>query len=123
MLEQYGELPFHVGYYVQPNDMDVLADAVSERIHPKFSKATEGLCALLGDFGMASQFAPLAVEDRTSMINVVTLVDRGNGFAFGKAIKSQGEKLLDSVAAMGDGEVSIEDIWERLRYAKEGRHS
>lgn len=123
MLEQYGELPFHVGYYVQPNDMDVLAAAVSERIHPKFSKATEGLCALLGDFGMASQFAPLAVEDRTSMINVVTLVDRGNGFAFGKAIKSQGEKLLDSVAAIGDGEVSIEDIWERLRYAKEGRHS
>jgi hypothetical protein len=117
MLEQYGELPFHVGYYVQPHDLGALAEVVSERIHPKFRKATEGLCEVLGDFGMVSQFAPLAVEDRVSMIQVVKLVDRANGYAFGKVVKeADGEGLLDAVAGIGDGEVSVEDVWERLRY-------
>ena len=122
MLEQYGELPFHVGYYLQPHNLGALAEVVSERIHPKFSRATEGLCDLLGDFGMVSQFAPLAVEDRTSMINVVKLIDRANGFALGKVVKNEGEKLLDSVAAVSGEDVSVEDIWERLRYAAKERN-
>lgn len=117
MLEQYGELPFHVGFYTQPSDMGSLAEVVSERIHPKFAKATEGLCELLGDFGMVSRFAPLAVEDRVSMIGVVKLIDRANGFEFAKS-KSLGEKAMDEVIVGVRDEVSVEDIWERLRAGK-----
>ena len=114
MLEQYGDLPFHVGWYAEPN-LALLGEVVSERIHPKFTKATAGLCELLDDFGMVSRFAPLAVEDRVSMIGVVKLVDRACGWELGKASKSLGEKALDEVIMGVHEDVNVEDIWERLR--------
>ena len=70
---------------------------------------------MLDDFGMVSRFAPLAVEDRVSMIGVVKLVDRACGWELGKASKSLGEKALDEVIMGVHEDVNVEDIWERLK--------
>jgi GTPase SAR1 family protein len=116
MLERYGELEFHSSYYVHPTDLHALAEAIGERMLPKYRRMTAGLCEVLEDFGLVGQFAPVAVEDRESMVCTVKLVDQANGYAHAKQSKdSAGESLLDAVVGVGDTGVDVEDIWERMK--------
>eukprot|EP00889_Picochlorum_renovo_P006732 jgi/Picre1/33762/NNA_001241.t1 len=124
MLEQFGELDFQPRYFLKPDSLDQLADAVIPTMHPKFSKATRELCGLLEDYSIVS-FAPLAVEDVESMAYVITLVDKANGFAYAKGGGSGGGGggLLEGYSTIDTDEP--EDIWARIqeRVNKRGRQS
>lgn len=122
MLEQFGELDFQPRYFLKPDNLEQLADAVIPTMHPKFSKATRELCGLLEDYSIVS-FAPLAVEDVESMAYVIKLVDKANGFAYAKGVGGSGGGLLEGYSTIDTDEP--EDIWARIqeRVNKRGRQS
>ena len=112
MLEQFGELEFHPQFFLNPMNLEYLAESVQESMDPKFAKATESLCEILQDFGMIT-FAPLAVEDAESMAYVVRLADKANGYAL-SGNKTASMSGVPGVTRVLDTE-DPEDIWARIQ--------
>lgn len=110
LMGQLGELEFQPQYFLNPNNLEHLAEAVNDRMHPKFAKGTRNICNLLEDYGIVN-FAPLAVEDVESLAYVVRLADKANGYAYTGAEESNSE--LQSVINRLDAD-DPEDIWERI---------
>eukprot|EP00890_Picochlorum_soloecismus_P002836 jgi/Picsp_1/3553/NSC_06391-R1_gpn-loop gtpase 2-like len=112
MLEQFGELEFQPQFFLNPVNLEYLAESVQESMDPKFAKATHGLCEILQDFGMIT-FAPLAVEDAESMAYVVRLADKANGYAL-SGNKTATMSDVPGVMNVLDTE-DPEDIWARIQ--------
>jgi len=112
MLEQFGELEFQPQYFLNPINLEYLAESVEESMDPKFAKATHSLCEILQDFGMIT-FAPLAVEDAESMAYVVRLADKANGYAL-SGNKTATMSSVPGIMNVLDTE-DPEDIWARIQ--------
>lgn len=115
LAEQYGELTFRPDFYLKARGLDRLADAAGAGLPPRFARLTAELCEVVEDFGLVG-FVPLAIEDRESVANIVSLTDKANGFAFaGLAAAGEGgprpaPELQYSAGLVGDAE----DLWERM---------
>lgn len=112
MLEQYGELEFQPQYFLQPGNLDQLAEAVVPTMHPKFSKATFDLCDIMEDYSIV-RFAPLAVEDVESMTYVIKLIDKANGYAYSGSMKGRRSHIMQNIHVV-DVEDPV-DIWTRIQ--------
>jgi GTPase SAR1 family protein len=117
MLEQFGELEFQPQFFLNPMNLEYLAESVQESMDPKFAKATQSLCEILQDFGMIT-FAPLAVEDAESMAYVVRLADKANGYA----LSGNKTSTMTGVMNVLDTE-DPEDIWARIQQRTGGKNT
>ncbi|WRT67080.1 uncharacterized protein IL334_004046 [Kwoniella shivajii] len=82
LLSTYGELPFDLSYYTEVQDLSyLLARLDSEPRAAKFGKLNKAMVELVDDFGLVG-FETLAVEDKSSMLNLVRLVDKMTGYIF-----------------------------------------
>ncbi|WWC90084.1 uncharacterized protein L201_005017 [Kwoniella dendrophila CBS 6074] len=82
LLSTYGELPFDLSYYTEVQDLSyLLAKLDSEPRAAKFGKLNKAMVELVDDFGLVG-FETLAVEDKSSMLNLVRLVDKMTGYIF-----------------------------------------
>lgn len=116
LAEQYGGLRFTPDFYLRAQGLENLADAVEGTLPPRFAKLTRELCEVVEDYSLVG-FAPLAIEDKESVANIVALTDKANGFAFaGLARTRAGEgasvppELQYSAGLLGDAE----DLWARM---------
>ena len=116
LAEQYGGLHFTPDFYLRAQGLENLTDAVESTLPPRFAKLTSALCELVEDYSLIG-FAPLAIEDKESVANIVALTDKANGFAFaGLARTATGEaasvppELQYSAGLIGDAE----DLWARM---------
>ncbi|WWC69518.1 uncharacterized protein I206_103460 [Kwoniella pini CBS 10737] len=82
LLSTYGELPFDLSYYTEVQDLSyLLAKLDSEPRAAKFGKLNKAMVELVDDFGLVG-FETLAVEDKSSMMTLVRLVDKMTGYIF-----------------------------------------
>ncbi|WVQ98671.1 hypothetical protein IAU59_005802 [Kwoniella sp. CBS 9459] len=139
LISTYGELPFDLSYYTEVQDLSYLLEKLdSEPRAAKFGKLNKAMVELVDGFGLVG-FETLAVEDKSSMINLVRLVDKMTGYIFvphsdeddgTNAINTQA--LFGSIAGMGRGQ-DVRDVqerwldnkaaydeWEREEWRKEG---
>ena len=142
-LSNFAPLLFNLDFYTEVQDLDYLlphldaersgaplpptsddtqADAeedttVEEQPKSKFSALNRAIIELVQDFSLVS-FETLAVEDKGSMANLLRVIDRASGYAFG-----QGGGANDTVwqIAMREGykTMDIKDVQERWMDRKE----
>ncbi|AMD21096.1 HEL185Cp [Eremothecium sinecaudum] len=88
MLSSYGELPFRLDYYTEVQDLEYLEPFVeakgSSALEKRYSKLTKTISELVSDFNLVS-FEVLCVDDKQSMINLQSVIDKSNGYIFGSS--------------------------------------
>ncbi|OCF71932.1 cytoplasmic protein [Kwoniella mangroviensis CBS 8886] len=120
LLSTYGELPFDLSYYTEVQDLSyLLAKLDSEPRAAKFGKLNKAMVELVDDFGLVG-FETLAVEDKSSMMNLVRIVDKMTGYIFiphnqdseddMNAINTQA--LFGTIMSGGNGN-DVRDVQER----------
>jgi GTPase SAR1 family protein len=115
-----GGLPFKLQYYTEVDDLHYLTPYIksenNQRSHrwfnEKYSKLTESIAELIEDFGLLS-YNVLAIEDKTSMINLLSLIDKANGYCFGTNELGGDSIWTDAVRQSGMGFMEDIDIQER----------
>ncbi|OCF45462.1 cytoplasmic protein [Kwoniella heveanensis CBS 569] len=140
LISTYGELPFDLSYYTEVQDLSYLLEKLdSEPRAAKFGKLNKAMVELVDGFGLVG-FETLAVEDKSSMINLVRLVDKMTGYIFvphsdeddgTNAINTQA--LFGSIAGLSGRRQDVRDVqerwldnkeaydeWEREEWRKEG---
>lgn len=124
--ETDGGLPFKLQYYTEVDDLHYLipylATENNQRSHAwfneKYSKLTSAIAELIEDFGLLS-YNVLAIEDKTSMINLLSLIDKANGYCFGTNELGGDSIWTDAVRQSGMGFMEDIDIQERWIDEKE----
>lgn len=113
LVAGYGPLPFDLNYYAEARDLDRLLPVVEKefpgQLASKYAKLTEAIAQVVEDFGLV-EFEVLAVEDKRSMISLLQVIDKANGYLFGTT--EIGGDTIWAEATRGGGYVGV-DIQER----------
>jgi GTPase SAR1 family protein len=115
-----GGLPFKLQYYTEVDDLHYLTPYIKNEnnqrsnawFNEKYSKLTEAISDLIDDFGLIS-YNVLAIEDKTSMINLLSLIDKANGYCFGTNELGGDSIWTDAIRQSGMGFMEDIDIQER----------
>ncbi|KAJ3508400.1 hypothetical protein NLJ89_g5772 [Agrocybe chaxingu] len=81
LLGQYGDLEFNLDFYTEVQDLSYLANSLSSSLPPRFAALNMAMISLVEDFSLVG-FETLAVEDKSSMLNLTRAIDRANGYVF-----------------------------------------
>lgn len=114
-VHAYDELPFKLDYYTDVDDLTYLTPALEEESpvmrSEKFGRLHEAISHMIEDYGLV-KYEVLAVENKKSMMHLLRVIDRANGYVFGGA-----EGANDTIWAVAmRNEASMmdaEDIQER----------
>ncbi|GAA5960102.1 hypothetical protein JCM3765_002469 [Sporobolomyces pararoseus] len=82
LLSLAGELPFNLDFYTEVQDLNhllPLLDSQNSRGTSKFHELNEKVIELIEEFGLVS-FETLAVEDKESMLSLVSIIDQALGY-------------------------------------------
>ncbi|KAJ8290181.1 hypothetical protein GJAV_G00009660 [Gymnothorax javanicus] len=83
LIEQYGKLAFNLDFYTEVLDLSYLLDHLAaDPFFRKFRRLNEKLAEVIQDYSLVS-FVPLNVQDKESMMQVMRVVDKANGYCFG----------------------------------------
>ena len=86
MLKRYGELPFRLDYYTEVQDLRYLTPYLEKEsnsvLGKNYVRLTEMIGELVEDFNLVA-FEVLAVENKQSMINLLSVIDKANGYSIG----------------------------------------
>lgn len=121
-----GGLPFNLQYYTQVQDLQYLIPYIetenNQRSHKwfneKYNRLTEAISELIEDFSLLS-YQVLAIEDKTSMINLLSLIDKSNGYCFGTNELGGDSIWSDAIRQSSMGFMEDIDIQERWIDEKE----
>ncbi|QLL30998.1 hypothetical protein HG536_0A08130 [Torulaspora globosa] len=86
MLKSYGELPFRLDFYTEVQDLEHLQPLIESHdsglLAKRYHRLTETISEIVQDFNLVS-FEVLCVDDKESMINLQSVIDKANGYIFG----------------------------------------
>ncbi|KAL1311768.1 hypothetical protein AAFC00_001854 [Neodothiora populina] len=128
-------LPFNLDYYTEVQDLDYLLPHLEaeqnnttvanltggdsdlevegrELPETKFTALNRALIQLISDFGLIG-FETLAVEDKTSMINLVHAIDRASGYVFGTDQGANDSVWQIAMQEGWGGKIDVRDVQER----------
>ena len=120
-LANYAPLPFNLDFYTEVQDLTYLLphlEAESSRLsHDKFGPLNNAIIELVEEFGLVA-FETLAVEDKKSMMNLLRVIDRASGYAFGPA-EGANDSIWQVAVREGLGVMDVRDVQERWIDARE----
>jgi hypothetical protein len=116
LLKGYGELPQRLDYYTEAQDLSYLFPHVEQEspslLGQKYAKLSEAIAEVVMDFGLV-QFEVLAVEDKKSMIHLLSIIDKATGYLFGST-EIGGDSIWVEATRQGGyagGDVDIQERW------------
>jgi len=110
LMESYGKLAFNLDFYTEVQDLHYLLEQLNtDKQTSKYKKLNEALIDLIEDYNLVG-FYTLCVEDKDSMINLVRVIDKANGYIYG-GLEDANESIMLTAARVG-GLGSLEDIKE-----------
>lgn len=116
MLQSYGELPFKLDYYTEVQDLKYLTPYLEKESNSvlgrKYVKLTETIADIVEDFGLVS-FEVLSIENKRSMINLLSVIDKANGYSFGSSEIGGDSIWSEAVRASNtySNEIDIHERW------------
>ncbi|GME83570.1 unnamed protein product [Ambrosiozyma monospora] len=122
-----GGLPFNLQYYTEVQDLEYLIPYLKtennkrigiEYFNSKYEKLTTLIAELIEDFGLIS-YQVLSIEDKNSMINLLSLIDKSNGYCFGTNELGGDSIWSDAIRQSSMGFLEDIDIQERWIDEKE----
>lgn len=120
MLLNYGELPFRLDYYTEVQDLKYLLKYIQEEsnsaLGKNYARLSEMIGELVEDFNLVS-FEVLSVENKQSMISLLSVIDKANGYSFGSEV---GGDMIWSEATRqgtlaGNAEIDIHERWVEFK--------
>lgn len=115
LLKNYGELTYNLDYYTEVQDLSFLFPHIEAEQHTvlgkRYARLTEAIADLVSDFGLVS-FEVLAVEDKKSMISLLTVIDKAVGYMFGST-EIGGDTVWAEATRQGGYLGTVQDIQER----------
>lgn len=116
-LASYSPLPLSLEFYTEARSLEYMLPYLDQEQGPqnssKFTALNEAIIELVEEYGLVG-FETLAVEDRTSMLQLLRAIDRAGGYAFGA---SEGTDQSVWQVAMREGgaigTMEVRDIEER----------
>lgn len=131
-LANYPPLLFNLDFYTEVHDLQYLlphldlersgapstSDLTSSDSTPadqpesKFSSLNRAIVDLIQDFSLVS-FETLAVEDKASMVNLLRVIDRASGYAFGADSAGANDTVWQVAMREGYTTMDVKDVQER----------
>ncbi|KAJ8096903.1 hypothetical protein POJ06DRAFT_241531 [Lipomyces tetrasporus] len=115
LLSNYGKLDFNLDFYSEVQDLNYLLPLIKREsptlLGGKFASLNEAIADLIMDFGLV-EFEVLAVEDKKSMISLLSVIDKATGYTFGST-EIGGDTIWAEATRQGGYLGSIADIQER----------
>jgi hypothetical protein len=115
LLKGYGELPFNLEFYTEVQDLTYLFPLIHKEsptvLGDKYAKLSEAIAEVIMDFGLV-EFEVLAVEDKNSMISLLSIIDKANGYLFGTT-EIGGDTVWAEATRQGGYIEGVADIQER----------
>ncbi|KAJ7525523.1 hypothetical protein O6H91_17G054700 [Diphasiastrum complanatum] len=82
LIESYGKLAFNLDFYTDVQDLSYLQNHLDQDPRSaKYRKLTKSLCELIEDYSLVS-FTTLNIQDKESVMDIVKLIDKSNGYVF-----------------------------------------
>lgn len=83
LIESYGKLAFNLDFFTEVLDLNYLLEMVGDDpLLKKFKKMNEAIIGVIQDYSLVS-FTTLNIQDKDSLLGVMKLVDKANGYVFG----------------------------------------
>ena len=115
LLKNYGDLEFNLDFYTEVQDLSFLFPLIEAEqktvLGKRYARLTEAIADLVTDFGLVS-FEVLAVEDKKSMISLLTVIDKSIGYMFGST-EIGGDTVWAEATRQGGYLGNVQDIQER----------
>ncbi|ODV86082.1 hypothetical protein CANARDRAFT_197486 [[Candida] arabinofermentans NRRL YB-2248] len=127
LLKQYVvRLPFNLQYYTEVQNLHYLIPYLrtenNQRSHSffneKYEKLTTMIADLIEDFGLID-YQVLSIEDKISMINLLSIIDKSNGYCFGTNELGGDSIWSEAIRQSSMGFIEDIDIQERWIDEKE----
>jgi hypothetical protein len=72
---------FNLDFYTEVQDLSYLENSLNAALPPKYAALNMAMISLVEDYSLVG-FETLAVEDKNSMMHLMRMVDRANGYVF-----------------------------------------
>lgn len=116
LLKSYGELPFNLNYYTEVQDLQYLFPLLEKEspslLGKKYTALSEAIAEVVMDFGLVG-FEVLSIEDKQSMISLLSVLDKANGYLFGSS-ELGGDAIWVEATRQGgyqSGKIDIQERW------------
>jgi hypothetical protein len=119
-LSTYSPLHFPLDFYTEVHDLNYLLPHLATEspiLNEKFEGLNRAIIELVEEFGLVG-FETLAVEDKSSMMHLLQVVDRAGGYAFGGA-EGANDTVWQVAMREGTTTMDVRDVQERWIDAKE----
>lgn len=114
LLSNYGGLPFNLQFYTEVQDLEYLRPYVEEEsrsiLSKKYARLTHLISEIVEDYNLVS-FEVLSVDDKQSMINLVSVIDKSNGYMFGTTEVGGDTIWSEATRQGGYVDYDIQDRW------------
>lgn len=119
IMEKYGRLPFDLGFYTEPVQLQHLFMQMNEDpVMERYKKLNEALSELIEDFNLVS-FLPLSVTDDDCMAVVTQTIDKSNGWIYG-GLEAANDALVQNQTTVVDPEDLVDHVSERYLAKADG---
>lgn len=113
LIEKYGKLAFNIDFYTEVLDLTYILDELKDDPDfQRYKKLNTALVDIVQDYSLVS-FVPLVVEDKESMLRVMQVVDKANGYVFGDLEERNLQNLLSCAAGAEFEYEKIQNIREK----------
>ncbi|KAJ3083818.1 GPN-loop GTPase 2 [Quaeritorhiza haematococci] len=104
---------FNLDFYTEVLDLSYLLQQLNtSHFGSKYVALNKAMCDLVEDFGLVG-FYTLCIEDKESVLNVIRVVDKANGYVFG-GLEQGNESIFMTAARVGGGYLEdLRDVEER----------
>lgn len=113
LIEKHGKLAFNIDFYTEVLDLTYLLDQFKDdgQFH-KYKKLNAALVDIIEEYSLVS-FVPLNVQDKESMLRVMKVADKANGYVFGDLEERDMQSLMSCAIGAEFEYEKIQDIREK----------
>ena len=114
-LNKYPDLPFNLDFYTEVQDLNYLLPHLTKEspmfAQGRFAGLNRAIVDLVEEFGLVG-YETLAVEDKKSMMSLLTIIDKAVGYAFGGP-SGANDTIWQVAVRDGLGKMDVRDVQER----------
>lgn len=113
LIESYGKLSFNLDFYTEVLDLSYLLEQFKEdEQFNKYKKLNAALVDIIEEYSLVS-FSTLNVQEKESMLRVMKVVDKANGYVFGDLEDRNLQSLMSCAIGAEFEYEKIKDVREK----------
>lgn len=120
LIEKFGKLAFNLDFYTDVLDLGYLLEQFKEDPDvQRYKKLNASIVDIVQDYSLVS-FIPLIVQEKESMLRVMQVVDKANGYVFGDLEDRNMQNLLSCAVGAEFEYEKIQNVQEKYMDTEAG---